>query len=300
VGQDAVFFDNPDLPETRSEMALPLRARGGVIGALDVQSKKPEAFTDEDVAVLQTLADQVATAISNAQLFQQARESLEAQRRAYAESSREAWRELLQARPDLGIRYDQGNILPVDELQGTAQSSRHSSTETRDGGRGTNGQQLSVSSAPAATNGDDAAAPPRGDVDAEPVDELPELAVPLKVRGHRIGSINARKSDRTSEWTPEEISLIETLTEQLSLALDSARLYRDTQRRAAREQLIGEITARLHESLDVDTVLQTAVREIGDALDIAEVQVRMKHQMTMNSDAPSANSRGQKGNHDAR
>jgi len=82
VGADAMFLDNPDFPHTRSEMALPLRVRGEIIGALDVQSEEPEAFSDEDVAVLQTLADQVATAISNARLHDQAQQEIAERKRA--------------------------------------------------------------------------------------------------------------------------------------------------------------------------------------------------------------------------
>ena len=60
TGEDSVYFDNPDLPLTRSEMALPLKAGDETFGALDVQSIEEQAFSDEDVAVLQTLADAVA------------------------------------------------------------------------------------------------------------------------------------------------------------------------------------------------------------------------------------------------
>jgi len=71
------------------------------------------------------------------------------------------------------------------------------------------------------------------------------------------------------------VALLETLADQLSVALESARLYQDTQRRAMEERLVGEVTARIRETLDVDTILQTAIREIGDGLGIAEVEVRM-------------------------
>jgi GAF domain-containing protein len=71
VGEEAIRFDNPLLPETRSEMALPLISRGRIIGALTVQSVKPQAFSDEDVAVLQTMADQVANAVENARLLRE-------------------------------------------------------------------------------------------------------------------------------------------------------------------------------------------------------------------------------------
>jgi len=80
VGKDAIHFVNPDLPDTRSEMGLPLKARERVIGVLDVQSTKESAFSEEDVAVLQLLTDQLATAIANANLFQRVRE--DANRRA--------------------------------------------------------------------------------------------------------------------------------------------------------------------------------------------------------------------------
>lgn len=71
IGDEAVRFDNPLLPETRSEIALPLISRGRVIGAITVQSTAPQAFSEEDFAVLQTMADQVANAIENAHLFRE-------------------------------------------------------------------------------------------------------------------------------------------------------------------------------------------------------------------------------------
>jgi GAF domain-containing protein/HAMP domain-containing protein len=228
TGDDAVFFDNPDLPATRSEMALPLRARGEIIGALDVQSREPGAFSDEDVAVLQMLADQVAVAISNAQLFQQAQENLERAQQAYGELSREAWARMLRDRPGLGYYCDASGVTSIAEQP-----------------------------------------------DDRSQDGLSELAIPIAVRGQTIGVINAHKPDGREEWTAEEIALVETLTEQLSVALESARLYQGTQRRATYERLTSEVTARMRETLDMDTVLQTAIREFGKILDIAEVEVRM-------------------------
>ncbi|MEA3351442.1 MAG: histidine kinase N-terminal 7TM domain-containing protein, partial [Chloroflexota bacterium] len=103
VGTDAVFFDNPDLPETRSEMALPLIIGGELLGAIDVQSKREAAFSDEDINVLQILADQIAIAIENARLFTEHNEALKTARRAYSELSQEAWGELLRTQPELGF-----------------------------------------------------------------------------------------------------------------------------------------------------------------------------------------------------
>ncbi|MEJ5310294.1 MAG: GAF domain-containing protein [Anaerolineae bacterium] len=69
VGAEAVFFKNPHLPMTRSEMALPLVVGDEVIGAVTVQSEQEAAFTDEDISSLQAMADQLAVALHNAHLL---------------------------------------------------------------------------------------------------------------------------------------------------------------------------------------------------------------------------------------
>jgi GAF domain-containing protein len=268
VGTDAVLFDNPDLPDTRSEMALPLRAGDEVIGALDVQSTEPAAFSDEDVVVLQTLADQVAVAISNARLLQQVEASLEMERRAYGELSREAWRALIHAQPDIGFIRGRQGISPTGDLWRPAMKKA-----VRSGERASDDENKG------------------------------SLAVPIKVRGHVIGVIDARKRedkadidhasadidhasadidhasadiDRASgEWSPQEIALLETLTDRLGVTLESARLHQDTQRHAAREQMASEITTRMRETLDLKTVLKTTVQEIRQTLDLPEVVVRL-------------------------
>lgn len=71
VGEEAVFFENPHLPKTRSEMALPLIVADEAIGALTVQSTEEAAFHEEDIDALQTMADQLAVAIQNAKLHRQ-------------------------------------------------------------------------------------------------------------------------------------------------------------------------------------------------------------------------------------
>ncbi len=98
---------------------------------------------------------------------------------------------------------------------------------------------------------------------------------PLSVRGQIIGEINARKPDGSGAWSEEESTLLDALSEQLELALDSARLYEETQRRAAREQLIGEITGRMRASLNMEQVLQTAAQEMREALRVPELAIRL-------------------------
>ncbi|MBN1487226.1 MAG: GAF domain-containing protein [Anaerolineae bacterium] len=237
VGADAVFFDNPDLPDTRSAMTLPLQVRGEIIGALDVQSTEPGAFTNEDAEIMQALANQVAVAISNARLFEQAEKSVEAERRAYGEISRESWRRMLWGRQKSGYQYTPEGVYSLEQLESTRVI----------------GDEDGVEESP----------------------RLPELALPLSVRGQVIGRLRAHKPHSADTWSEEEIGLMHTLMEQLELALDGARLYEDIQRRAVQEQLVGEITSKMRETLDMDSILQTAAREIRDALSLAEVEVRL-------------------------
>ena len=91
TGADAVFFNNPDLPETHSEMALPLIARGAIIGALDVQSTIPNAFSDADISVLGLLADQIAIAIDNVRLLEETQNALKESQSVFREYLADAW-----------------------------------------------------------------------------------------------------------------------------------------------------------------------------------------------------------------
>ncbi|MBI3160384.1 MAG: PAS domain S-box protein [Chloroflexi bacterium] len=85
VGEDAVHFENPFLPKTRSEMALPLSARGEVLGALTVQSEVEAAFTEDDIAALQAMSDQLASAIENARLYEESQSELKRREKAERE-----------------------------------------------------------------------------------------------------------------------------------------------------------------------------------------------------------------------
>jgi GAF domain-containing protein len=119
VGSDAVFFNNPDLPQTRSELALPLNARGRIIGVLDVQSTKPAVFTEGDVTTLQILADQIALAIDNTRLMAEANQALQELRNLYAIQVGEAWRKRLGDRKIAYIygRQSSQTITDTDSLQ---------------------------------------------------------------------------------------------------------------------------------------------------------------------------------------
>ncbi len=245
VGEEAVRFDNPLLPETHSEGALPLSSRGQVLGALSIQSTEPDAFDRDTLTLLQTMADQVAVALDNAQLFTEVEESLEAERRAYGELSRQAWAELLRTRSDWGYDYVHASLSPAQ-------------------GDWTPAMQRALKSGKS--------------VRLSPEDRengVESLAIPLKVRDAVVGVLSFNKEASGKVWTNEERTLLETLTAELGLALESARLYRDTQRRAAQERQLGEMSARFTETLDLDALLRAAVQELGQLPNVIEASVQI-------------------------
>ncbi len=111
VDVDIVWVPNPDLPETRSEMAVPMSVRGNVIGVLDVQSTEPSAFTAEDVATLRVLAGQLAVAIENARLFRESRVALAEARALQMGEVRRGWQRW--RRHLYGYRYDATETHPI-------------------------------------------------------------------------------------------------------------------------------------------------------------------------------------------
>jgi GAF domain-containing protein len=99
-------------------------------------------------------------------------------------------------------------------------------------------------------------------------------SVPLLLRGQRIGSISMRT--RGEILAPSERDLLEKVAAQVALALENVRLLEETRQRAAQEQIISEISARFSRSLDVDALLQAAVREFAALPDVAEATVMLK------------------------
>lgn len=114
VGVDPVYFNNPFLPETRSEMALPLSVRETTIGVLDVQSKKSSAFTVDDQEILQILADQIALAIANARLYAQAQDTLQQIQQLYQKQVSQAWQKRLSGSV-LMFEFDRLGVHPIHE-----------------------------------------------------------------------------------------------------------------------------------------------------------------------------------------
>ena len=240
VGADAVYFDNPDLPQTRSEMALPLKVRGRIIGALDVQSVEVNAFKQEDVETLSILADQIAIAIENARLIEESQQALAEIQAVYGESISRAW-ERKTARNPLGYHYSALGGRPLREPVEREES--RLALETG---------QTHVSS------GEDGAA---------------VLAVPIRLRDQLIGVVNIRSGDSKRQWKKDEIAIAEATVERLAFALENARLFEETSGRAAREHAVADITSKIRQTNDPQVMIRTAIQELQRVLGVTRVEI---------------------------
>ena len=245
VGADAAFFNNPDLPNTHSEMALPLLAGGQVMGVLDIQSIISNAFQDEDVEVLATLADQVAIAIQNARSYEISQELLNEAQKTSGAFLRESWRVLQVQDESVGYQLSDNKLKPLSKPITSAQIKNAMSNK-----------------ATVKQNGENAT-----------------LAIPIRLRNQVIGIMDIRVPE-AHEWDADEVDVAEAVAERLSLALEASLLLRSTQRQAEIERITTDITAKIGASTQFDSILRTAAEELSRVLGGSDVLVQIQNTAT--------------------
>ena len=204
--------DNPLLPYSRSQIALPLIVGESVLGALEMHSTRANAFTQQDVETYQNMANEIAIALENSRLFLKAQQSLSEMRATQRQYLQGAWQSLTANRD---LDYALGDIDPTNSK---------------------------------------------------------DIEIPLILREQTIGKIHLENS---TEWTLEQKNLIESITAQATLALENARLVEESQSVAAREQLANELITKIWASTNMDSILQTTVRELGRSLEASEVVIEV-------------------------
>ena len=270
VSRSMIFRPNEHLPETRSELALPLLVGKEVIGVLDVQSSERNTFQPEDIRALQIMAVQLATAIEkarlvdelqtradeNQRLFEQAQRNLREIEALTRRLTREGWSEYLRNRR---LRGTLGYTLQGREVQPDtrwtapmrqAYHGEHSVVIRQD-------QQAHIA------------------------------ALPLRVHGEVIGVLEIeRGGDRP--WTEYELEMAEAMVERLALAVENARLYEQATQVAEREQIVNRIAQDVQEAESIDKVLQTALAELGAVLGASRgiVQISPKEGPPAGEDDP--------------
>jgi GAF domain-containing protein len=258
VGQEASLFYNPYLPEARSELALPIYSQEEALGALTIQSRKETAFDKDDVAVMQGIADNLASVVVNTRLFAETQASLEEIQTLHRQYLESAWVETLQNQgalqytyysPSKGARFGEG---AASEAAGTALD-----------------QLERIQSAPGSGR-------------------LRTMELPIRLRDQVIGVLTleaeprsetgggAESSKVTADWTQEEKAFIEAVMDQAALALENARLLDETRRRAEQERLTAGIAGKVWASGSVDKILRTALQELSASLGVSEGTIRLE------------------------
>jgi len=226
VGEDAVFFNNPDLPDTHSEVALPLIFGNEIIGALDIQSTESNAFSQDDVEIFSVLADQVSVAIQNTRSLEQAQQALHEAEISSRQATGQTWEHFAETVKIKGYRYDGIRPEPIKQTTKTiVQKDAHS--------------------------------------------------VPVQLRGQTIGRLKLRASDTSHKWTDDELAIVESTADRVAIALESARLLEDAQKRATRETFLSEMASKLGASFQLDSILRDTVEELGQTLKGSKVTFQL-------------------------
>jgi len=230
VDEDPFYFKIPLLSETHSELAVPLIVGSRLLGVLDIQSIKRNSFTEDDIRAIRGIADELAIAVDNARLLKETQQQLEKYQTSYRDLGRQYWRRISRAGHETTIRV---------------------------GGRpdreGVEGDFKTL----------DQAAQRRETVLSE--DKL-EISIPVNMRGEHIATIGARKMVENEYWSEDEIALLEVLTGQIALALESARQYSEEHRRVSELEVINRVSQAVSQHLRLDSLYRVVHAQINQVL----------------------------------
>jgi GAF domain-containing protein/HAMP domain-containing protein len=250
AGTDAIHFQNPYLSKTRSEITLPLRSRSVTIGALDIQSDIQSAFSDQDLKVLQLLADQLAAAIENAQLVQQVENTLTELNKAYRLQTQGVWRSTINQYELPAYEYDgiQVRAVPQNLPDNLLKQLENGEPIVMKESSRQNGSRAKTT-----------------------------LMIPLMVLSQVIGVVGLEHEDPDHIWTVEEVAIAQAAANRAGITLENARLLEESQRRAIKERTIFDATARIGSAMNIGNILHTTAEEIERILGNAEVTLQINN-----------------------
>jgi GAF domain-containing protein/HAMP domain-containing protein len=283
TAKDATYYANPVLPDTRSEGAIPLKVGERILGALDVQSNAPFAFSEDNLRTLEILADQLAVAVVNTELFAETQEHLSQHRLLHhitttaasgttLEEALEATvkglqvtlggdrvsillvdrdRKMLELRASIGYSEEVANVrVPVGQgITGWAASHRRPlrvDDVTKDS------RYIQVSS-----------------------NTRSELAIPLLYRNELLGVLNA-ESEQTSAYTENDEEMLGTLAGSLAAIIANARLLEQIRRQAERERQLYDVTSKIRRSTDIQTIMATTASELTKTIGARRAEIRIE------------------------
>lgn len=282
VTKEQDYYPNPLLPDTRSELGIPLLISGHVIGALDVQSTEYFAFSEEDVRILQVLSDQLAVAIQNANLFTKTEQTLSRHRLLHQITSaagqsptiedaiRAAVQTLHMTMAEDQIAYfapDSQGFLTISAFAGLS-SIEFASTRLAPGEKAAGLAAVERR----AIRIDDATQRP----EYIPLDPGSKsiLAVPVQYRDRLIGVLNVENAE-VAAYDENDQEIITTLSNNLASIIANIQLVDQVRLQVERQQQLYDITSKIRRSVDVETIMKTSVAEICSALNIKRATIEI-------------------------
>ena len=253
VEADSGHSYNELLPDARSELAVPIIDNEGVIGVIDVQSLRTDAFSSTEVEALRIIANQLATAISNTRLFADKENSIRENKRLFIESetnlreiqrlnrqlTKQAWTDYLQTdrRIDGVTLLDDrfSNRADWSEDMITASQKRRAVTEDKDGIR--------------------------------------KISVPIELRGEVVGAIELETKQNKNK--DDVVDMVRTISQRLGVSLDNARLFEESNEATAQEQRISEIVAQYQSADSVDDLLRLTIQGLAETLGADHASIRL-------------------------
>jgi GAF domain-containing protein len=290
TAQDGIYYANPLLPETRAEIAIPLKVGSRIVGALDVQSTHAYSFSEENVNVLRILADQLAVAVINSELFAETQEHLSQHRLLHhvttAAASGTTIEEALNSATQ-GLQVTLGGdrvaILLANkekrllEVKSVAGYSEEVKQVVIPFGSGITG---SVASNQQALRIDDVTQDARYIQVASNVRS--ELAIPLLYRSELLGVLNV-ESDKVAAYSESDEELLGTLGGSLAAIIANARLLDQIRRQVDRERLLYEITSKIRRSSDMHTIMSTTATELSRVFGARRAEIKINVERQENS-----------------
>ncbi len=281
--KDVTYYANPLLPETRSEAALPLKVGERILGVLDVQSSLPYAFSEGNIQTLQILADQLAVAVINSELFAETQEHLSQHRLLHhvttAAASGSNLEEALESAAQ-GLQVTLGGdrvaILLLDKERKVLEiKSAIGYSET----------DIANVKVPLGTGITGWVATHRKPLRVDNIEGDPryiqmspntrsELAIPLVYRNEVLGVLNV-ESEQAGAYTENDEELLGTLGGSLAAIIANARLLDQIRKQAERERMVYEITSKIRRSTDMRTILTTTANELTKVVNARRAQIKI-------------------------
>jgi len=264
------WLSNPLLPDTCSEMAVPILLESQVVGVLDVQQDKVAGLDERDAGLLRSLASQVAVAIRNARLFEEVETALAEAQAAQERYLEQSWQQAKASSRSGQYYYARPDASILSEA-------------------------VIVQAKQAALTGNDPAIVTLEQNGSEDVADTSakSIVAPIKLRNTAIGSLQLHPLRNDQSWSEDDLAVVEAVVDELAQAAESLRLFEETRERASFESLVAEITEKLRQAPTLDILTKTAAEALGNALGVSHSLIKVGTMPGTTDTAPNG-SKGQR------